>query len=105
SCTASFAAGTSITLTGTFGPDAAFLGYTGGCVSNTATCTFTMPGTPTTVSFTVKWKADLKLTKSGPATGTVGTPISYTLTTTNLGPRTSTNVKLNDTLPSGLNNV
>jgi uncharacterized repeat protein (TIGR01451 family)/fimbrial isopeptide formation D2 family protein len=46
--------------------------------------------------------ADLAITKSGPATYVPGTPLTYTLVVTNLGPSTSTNALVSDSLPAEL---
>jgi uncharacterized repeat protein (TIGR01451 family) len=44
----------------------------------------------------------LNLTKTDPATGSVGTKLSYTLKVTNQGSKTATNVSIVDTLPDGV---
>lgn len=46
--------------------------------------------------------ADLAITKTGPATYVPGSPLTYTLVVTNLGPSTSTNALVSDTLPAEL---
>ena len=46
--------------------------------------------------------ADLAITKSGPATYVPGAALTYTLVVTNLGPSTSTNAQVSDTLPADL---
>jgi uncharacterized repeat protein (TIGR01451 family) len=46
--------------------------------------------------------ADLALTKTGPATATAGTDVTYTIGITNNGPSNSTNVVLTDTLPANV---
>jgi uncharacterized repeat protein (TIGR01451 family)/fimbrial isopeptide formation D2 family protein len=46
--------------------------------------------------------ADLAITKTGPATYVPGSPLTYTLVVTNLGPSTSTNALVSDTLPADL---
>ena len=45
--------------------------------------------------------ADLSLAASGPANGTTGTNLSYTLTVTNNGPNTANQVSLTDNVPQG----
>ena len=45
--------------------------------------------------------ADLAISASGPATSTVGSPVSYTLTATDNGPGPATGVTVTDTLPAG----
>ena len=47
-------------------------------------------------------EADLKLTKSGPATVQQGDTADYILTVANLGPDTATNIVVNDILPAGM---
>ena len=51
---------------------------------------------------TVRPIADLKVTKTGPATGIAGENLTYDLEVTNLGPSTATNVRIDDILPAGL---
>jgi uncharacterized repeat protein (TIGR01451 family)/fimbrial isopeptide formation D2 family protein len=46
--------------------------------------------------------ADLAITKTGPATYVPGSPLTYTLVVSNLGPSTSTNAMVTDTLPADL---
>jgi len=46
--------------------------------------------------------ADLSVSKSGPATASVGDTITYTVTVSNDGPGTATNVTAVDTLPPGV---
>ncbi|MGB0385326.1 MAG: SBBP repeat-containing protein [Ardenticatenaceae bacterium] len=48
---------------------------------------------------------NLLITKSGPTTAVAGDPITYTLTITNSGQLTATNLTITDTLPSGANYV
>lgn len=51
---------------------------------------------------TVTPQADLAIVKSGPATVTAGTDVSYTVTVTNSGPSTAASVSWTDTLASPL---
>jgi uncharacterized repeat protein (TIGR01451 family) len=46
--------------------------------------------------------ADLSIVKSGPSTVVAGNLVSYTVTASNAGPTTATNVVVADTIPSGL---
>jgi uncharacterized repeat protein (TIGR01451 family) len=55
----------------------------------------------TTVQCPVK-TADLSITKTGPSTVQAGSVIVYTLTATNAGPDTATNVTMADPVPAGL---
>jgi len=52
------------------------------------------------VTLTVQSVADLALTKSAAATVVAGTNLTYTLTVTNNGPSTASNVVVQDTLPA-----
>lgn len=51
---------------------------------------------------TVRPVADLKVTKTGPATGIAGEDLTYDLEVSNLGPSTATNVRIDDVLPVGV---
>jgi uncharacterized repeat protein (TIGR01451 family) len=53
------------------------------------------------VTSTVATSADLAVTKTGPATITAATTVTYTITLNNLGPSDAATVALTDTLPSG----
>jgi uncharacterized repeat protein (TIGR01451 family) len=57
--------------------------------------TATVPGA------TVTTVADLQVSGSGPATATVGTNVTFTITLTNKGPSDAQAVSLTDTVPSG----
>jgi uncharacterized repeat protein (TIGR01451 family) len=50
-------------------------------------------------------EADLAVTNTGPATGTEGSNVTYSLTVTNNGPTAATNVVLTDTLDANLKYV
>jgi uncharacterized repeat protein (TIGR01451 family) len=56
----------------------------------------------TTVVSTAPLRADLSITKTGPATATVRGPVTYTLRATNNGPNGATGVVVSDTLPPAL---
>lgn len=49
--------------------------------------------------------ADLVVTKTAPATAVAGTQLTYSLSVTNNGPSTATNVKINDIVPAGVSIV
>ena len=53
------------------------------------------------VSNVVVSSADVSVTKSGPATATAGTAVTYTVTIANAGPDVADNVNLTDSLPPG----
>lgn len=55
-----------------------------------------------TVNTTVAGLADVSITKSGPATVTPGTDITYSLTVANAGPNAASGVSFSDPLPAGL---
>src|SRR5439155_982812 len=50
---------------------------------------------------TVVASADLQVTKTGPASVTAGTNVTYTITFNNAGPSDAQNVTLSDALPAG----
>lgn len=52
-------------------------------------------------STTITPVADLGVTKSGPASATAGTNVTYSIGVTNAGPSTATSVSLSDPLPTG----
>jgi uncharacterized repeat protein (TIGR01451 family) len=54
------------------------------------------------VTTTVTEQADLVVTKVGPATADPATDITYTLTVTNNGPSTATDIDIADDLPAGV---
>src|SRR5262249_6639067 len=47
-------------------------------------------------------RADLAITKTGPATATLNQPFTYTITVTNNGPSTTQEARISDTFPTGL---
>src|SRR5207244_1120837 len=53
-----------------------------------------------TFDTTVSTSADVSITKTGPATVTAGTDVTYTITTTNNGPSDAQSVLVSDTLPA-----
>ena len=55
-----------------------------------------------TASAAITRRADLVLTKSGPATATRGDNVVYTIAVTNRGPSTAENVLVSDPAPAGL---
>src|SRR5205807_2496235 len=80
----------------------------GTVLTNSATVTASSPAEDTnaanntaTAMTTVQRLADLAITKTGPATATAGTDITYTVTVTNNGPSTSSGGTVTDTLPAG----
>jgi uncharacterized repeat protein (TIGR01451 family) len=77
----------------------------GSSISNTATVTSTTLDTntfnnSTTVNTSVTAAADLAVTKTGPATVTAGTDITYTISVTNNGPSDAQSVTLTDSVPA-----
>lgn len=58
-----------------------------------------------TTGATVTSRADLSLTKTGPAQVTAGNPISWTLTAHNAGPGQARNVVVTDALPAGVEQI
>jgi uncharacterized repeat protein (TIGR01451 family) len=103
-CTrASMAPGTSATFTVT----AHILPGTTGTITNTAQVTAaTADPDPadnqaTAGAVVSPAQADLRVTKTGPAAVTAGTNITWTVSITNDGPSSASNVVLTDTLPAG----
>ncbi|MDB5307830.1 MAG: repeat protein, partial [Gemmataceae bacterium] len=78
-----------------------------GTVTTTATATVpageTNTGLPTTATDvdTLTPSADVGVAIAAPATGVVGTQLSYTITVTNAGPSTATGVQVTHPLPAG----
>jgi len=74
--------------------------------TNIATANGTTPGGTTvndTDSLTTpQQSADLELAKTGPAQALINTDFDFTITLSNNGPDTATNIEIADTLPAGL---
>lgn len=78
----------------------------GTVLTNTATATSESfdPNTnnnSSSAATTISTSADLAVVKSGPASATAGTNMSYAITVTNNGPSDASSVSLTDTLPAG----
>jgi uncharacterized repeat protein (TIGR01451 family) len=65
--------------------------------------TDTNTGNNTDTENTIVHPANLSITKSGPDSVRVGSPLTYTLTIANHGPNNAENVILTDTLPASVN--
>ena len=97
-------AGQSATITTTFNVPA---NYGGASIVNTASVSSSANDTnssndSSTVVTPVTAQADVQVVKTGPATTTVGSNVSYTVTVTNNGPLAAANVFVNDATPAGL---
>ncbi|OYO17574.1 hypothetical protein CGZ94_01350 [Enemella evansiae] len=91
-----------MTISGTVDPNAT------GQIANTASVTATTPdpdpsNNEATSSVPLDAAADLSVTKTGPATATAGTSISWTVTARNAGPSVARAVVISDPLPAGVN--
>ncbi len=79
---------------------------TTGTVTNTALIDPDGPGPQPPISRSVDTpvtpQADVAVTKTGPAKAIAGTNVVFTITVTNQGPSSATNVVLNDATPQGL---
>jgi uncharacterized repeat protein (TIGR01451 family) len=100
---ASFPLGATATFTFVFNVTAAL--PNGSTVTNTATVSASTSdpnggNNSSMTSATVAPTADLVVTKSGPATVTSGSNVTYTVTLTNNGPSNAANATLTDTLPA-----
>ncbi|MEI6689546.1 MAG: hypothetical protein WCN97_09355 [Thermoleophilia bacterium] len=98
----SLSANSTATVTIRARPDASLLGTT---VTNTATATSAVTASPASDSatLTIRPGADLAITKTASAaTVDLAAPISYTLTATNNGPASATNVQIVDRLPAAI---
>ncbi|RAJ29600.1 putative repeat protein (TIGR01451 family)/gliding motility-associated-like protein [Pedobacter cryoconitis] len=91
-----------INITGTVLSSSAAASVTNTAVVNTA-------GSPVinsnTVTTTITKDANVKIQKTGPATLTAGSNVSYTLNVTNTGPSDVNNVNIIDNVPAGLTGV
>ena len=101
---ASIASGQSATITSMYSIPA---NYNGASVTNTASVTSAASDTngannTSTVTTPVAASADLSINKSGPASFTPGQSVTYTITVTNNGPLSATNVFVTDPTPAGL---
>jgi uncharacterized repeat protein (TIGR01451 family) len=100
----SLASGQSATITSTYSVPPT---YSGGAIVNTATASSAVndpnnTNNSSTVTTTVGASADVAIAKSGPATATPGTNITYTITVSNFGPAGATGVVVSDPTPAGL---
>jgi uncharacterized repeat protein (TIGR01451 family) len=98
----SLPANTTATVTIRARPDASLLGTT---VTNTATAASAVTASPASDSatLTIRPGADLAITKTASAaTVDLAAPISYTVTATNNGPASATNVQIVDRLPAAI---
>src|SRR5207248_2285459 len=98
------AAGASLTLVYTL--NIAISDANGSILSNTATVSAATPdpnsgNNSATFNSTVVNAADLSVTKTGPATVTAGTNLTYTITVKDNGPSNAQAVQMTDALPAG----
>ena len=106
-CTrATLAVGTApdITITVTAPADATVLSNSAS-VSAATTDSNTSNNTSATVQTTVVGRADLSITKSGPASVDASSQLIYKLSVSNAGPSTATSVTVSDSLPAGVTGV
>ncbi|MEG4110089.1 DUF4347 domain-containing protein, partial [Microcoleus sp. S13_C5] len=88
---------------------------TGGTVANTASSTSTSPdpnpannngsSPQARVTTSITESADVVTLKTGPATATADSTVTYTILTENRGPSTATNITLTDSIVPGLTGV
>lgn len=106
--------GSNINLTGLVGADQTgsieihikgIVGATsGGTITNTATATFGTIKTSQVVT-TVNKTANLRISKTAPATLVAGQPITYVVKVYNAGPAGVTGASINDVVPAGITNL
>ena len=101
----SIPASTAKTITATY----TVTGGQGTNITNTASATSTTTDTPTTNNtashtFFVEL-ADVSITKTGPATGAIGSNVSFVITVTNSGPSPASGVVVTDPTPANLSFV
>jgi hypothetical protein len=104
-CNASYANGTTVTLTATPAAGSTFAGWTGGGCSGTSTCTVTMNANATvTATFTLNQApaTNLRLQVQAPATVGVGNPFTVTYVVTNLSGTAAPGSALTATLPASV---
>jgi uncharacterized repeat protein (TIGR01451 family) len=84
--------------------------FTGGSITNTASIAATEndPNTndnTSSATTTIVQQTDLSIAKSGPPSASPGSPVTYTITVSNLGPSGAANVTVTDNTPAGLSFV
>ncbi len=104
-CSAPYSAGSSVTLTASPDAGSLFSGWSGDC-SGSGDCILTMDGdhsVTATFSLPILPSADLNVSQTDapdPVTG--GNALNYTVSVTNLGPDSATNVVVTDILPASV---
>jgi uncharacterized repeat protein (TIGR01451 family) len=93
-----------VTITSTFNVPA---NYAGGAINNTATVSsattdLNSSNNSSTATVLLGAVADVRVTKSGPATLVEGAPLVYTIAVTNSGPAAASNIVVSDPTPPGL---
>lgn len=92
-----------VTVTGTVSP-----GTPAGALANTATTAAQTPDDPSqadnsaTSTSAVRTRADVAVTKTGPATVVAGNTQTWTVTASNIGPSVADTVVVRDSLPAGV---
>jgi uncharacterized repeat protein (TIGR01451 family) len=99
-------ASTVITLVASVSPSA----VNGSTLTDTATVSSTtsdpnLTNNTSSVNSTVATSADVRTTKTGPATGAPGSKVTYSITVTNAGPSDAQAVTVVDSPPSGMTTV